>query len=176
VTHKEPVTENAVVDLATCVRTPLPDDHVAHLRSIRQVVTFADGETLVAFGAPNEAVFYILDGEAAAWDEVTGIRYDNASLGPTQFAGELSFLSGGTARLTNRAVTPLTAIRVPRAAMLQAMADIPGMRDIGITVFATRRRRLIESGQAGLTLIGAETDRTARRIEAFAAKNRIPFR
>lgn len=88
----------------------------------------------------------------------------------------MSFLSGGTAQLTTRAVTPLTTIRVPRAAMLQALADIPEMSDIVVTVFAARRRRLIESGQAGLTLIGAETDRDVRRVEAFAAQNRIPYR
>lgn len=168
--------ENAAVDLATYVRTPLSDSHIARLREIGEVVTFAPDETLVAFGAPNEAFFYILDGEAAAWDEVTGTRYGNATLGPTQFTGEMSFMSGGTAQLTNRAVTPMTTIRVPRAAMLQAMADIPEMSDILITVFAARRRRLIESGQAGLTLIGPEADRVVRRIEAFAAQNRIPYR
>jgi thioredoxin reductase (NADPH) len=78
--------------------------------------------------------------------------------------------------LTNRAHTAVTAIRVPRDAMLQAMADIPEMSDIIVTVFAARRRRLIESGQAGLTLIGADEDRAVRRLEAFATQNRIPFR
>lgn len=168
--------ESAAVDLATYVRTPLAAAHVARLRELGEVVCFAAGDTLVAFGAPNEAFFYILEGEAAAWDEVTGVRYGNATLGPTQFTGEMSFLSGGTAQLTNRAVTPLTAVRVPRAAMLQAMADIPEMSDIVVTVFAARRRRLIESGQAGLTLIGPEADRDVRRVEAFAAQNRIPYR
>lgn len=168
--------ENSAVDLASYVRTPLSQSHVARLQQIGDIVTFAAGDTIVAFGAPNEAFFYILEGEAAAWDEVTGALYGNATLGPTQFTGEMSFLSGGTAQLTNRAVTPMTAIRVPRAAMLQAMADIPEMSDIIITVFAARRRRLIESGQAGLTLIGAERDRAVRRIETFAAQNRVPFR
>jgi thioredoxin reductase (NADPH) len=149
---------------------------VGHLRAIGEVVTFAPGETMVAFGAPNEAFFYILEGEAAAYDEVTGTRYGAATLGPTQFTGEMSFLTGGRALLTNRAETPLTAIRVPRAAMLEALAAIPEMSDIVVTVFAARRRRLIESGQAGITLIGAEADRAVRRVEAFAAQNRIPYR
>jgi thioredoxin reductase (NADPH) len=168
--------ESSAPDLATYVRTPLADAHVAHLRSIGEIVTFAPGDTLVAFGAPNEAFFYILDGEAVAYDEVSGTRYGNATLGPTQFTGEMSFLTGGRALLTNKAETPLTAIRVPRAALLEALAAIPEMSDIVVTVFAARRRRLIESGQAGLTLIGAETDRAVRRIEAFAAQNRIPYR
>lgn len=168
--------ESSAVDLATYIRTPLADAHVARLRELGEIVDFGAGDTMVAFGAPNEAFFYILEGESAAWDEVNGTRYGNATLGPGQFTGEMSFLSGGRAQLTNRAVTPLTAIRVPRAAMLQAMADIPEMSDIVVTVFAARRRRLIESGQAGLTLIGAEADRAVRRVEVFAAQNRIPYR
>jgi thioredoxin reductase (NADPH) len=88
----------------------------------------------------------------------------------------MSFLSGGRALLTNKAETSITAIRVRRAAMLEALAAIPEMSDIVVTVFAARRRRLIESGQAGLTLIGAEADRAVRRIEAFAAQNLIPYR
>ena len=168
--------ESAAIDLATHVRTPLSPSHVERWRTVGEMVTFAPGETMVALGAANEALFHILEGEAAAWDEVTGQRYGSATLGPTQFTGEMSFLSGGAAQLTNRAVTAVTAIRVPRAAMLQAMADIPEMSDIVVTVFAGRRRRLIESGQAGLTLIGAEADRAVRRVEAFAAQNRIPYR
>jgi drug/metabolite transporter (DMT)-like permease/CRP-like cAMP-binding protein len=168
--------ERSAPDLATYVRTPLAEAHVAHLREIGEIVTFAPGDTLVAFGAPNEALFYILEGEAAAYDEVIGTRYGNATLGPTQFTGEMSFLTGGRALLTNKAETPVTAIRVPRAAMLEALAAIPEMSDIVVTVFAARRRRLVESEQAGLTLMGAEADRAVRRIEAFAAQNRIPYR
>ncbi len=168
--------ESSAIDLSTYVRKPLSQAHVARLRQLGEIVRFAPGETIVAFGAPSEAFFYILEGQAAAWDEVTGTKYGNATLGPTQFTGEMSFLSGGATQLTNRAETPVTAIRVPRAAMLQAMADIPEMSDIIVTVFAARRRRLIESGQAGLTLVGPEVDRAVRRIEAFAAQNRIPYR
>ena len=168
--------EGWAVDLATYVRTPLSASHVAHLRQLGGIVHFAAGDTLVALGAPSDAFFYILEGEAAAWDEVTGGRYGDATLGPSQFTGEMSLLTGGMAQLTSRAVTPLTAIRVPRTAMLQALADIPELSDIVITVFAARRRRLIESGQAGLTLIGPETDRTVRRVEAFMARYRIPYR
>lgn len=149
---------------------------MARLRAVGDIVHFAPGEVMTAFGERSECFYYILDGEAAAWDDVTGARYGNATLGPTQFTGELSFLSGGMAQLTTRAMTAVTAICVRRVPMLQALADVPEMSDIVVTVFAARRRRLIESGQAGLTLIGAEADRAVRRIEAFAAQNRIPYR
>jgi thioredoxin reductase (NADPH) len=168
--------ESSAVDLTTYVRRPLSEAHVAHLRSIGDEVTFAPGEIMVAFGQPVDAFFYILEGEAVGWDEVSGQRYGNATLGPTQFTGEMSFLAGGTAQLTNRAETRVRALRVRRQAMLQAMAELPEMSDIVVTVFAARRRRLIESGQAGLTLLGAESDRAVARVEAFAAQNRIPYR
>jgi thioredoxin reductase (NADPH) len=168
--------EYAAPDLSTYVRKPLEPAHVAQLHAAGEIVNFAPGETLVAFGQPSDAFFYILEGEAAAFDEVTGERYGNATLGPTQFTGEMSLLTGGTAMLTNRAITPLRAIRVPRGAVLQLMSAIPDMSDIIVTVLAARRRRLIDSDQAGLTLIGAADDRDVRRVEAFAASNRIPFR
>lgn len=168
--------EYAAPDLSTYVRKPLSPDHVARLQDAGEVVAFQPGEALVTFGQPSSAFFYILEGEAAAYDEVTGERYGNATLGPTQFTGEISLLTGGTAMLTNKAVTRVRAIRVPRDALLQLMAAIPDMSDIIVTVLAARRRRLIESDQAGLTLIGASEDRGVRRVEAFAASNRIPFR
>ena len=52
--------ESSAVDLATYVRTPLAAAHVARLRQLGEVVHFAPDDTLLAFGAPNEAFFYIV--------------------------------------------------------------------------------------------------------------------
>lgn len=60
--------------------------------------------------------------------------------------------------------------------MLRLMSQIPEMSDIIVTVLAARRRKLLESNEAGLVLIGAERSRTIREIGAFAARNRIPVR
>jgi thioredoxin reductase (NADPH) len=78
--------------------------------------------------------------------------------------------------LANRAVTASRLLQVPRGPMLQLMSEIPEMSDIIVTVFAARRRRMLESQQAALTLIGADQDRTIRQIAAFASRNRIPYR
>ncbi|MEJ8563168.1 FAD-dependent oxidoreductase [Yoonia sp. GPGPB17] len=111
-----------------------------------------------------------------AIDPRTGKQYGVGHLGPTQFFGEISFLSGGRAMLGARCLEASTILSVDRADMLALMSRIPEMSDIIITVFAARRRRLLESGEASLTLIGAEEDRTIRQIAAFAGRNRIPFR
>jgi thioredoxin reductase (NADPH) len=118
----------------------------------------------------------VLEGELAALDPVTGQRYGEATLGPGQFFGEISFLWGGALMLGAEAVRDTTPSDGGREAMLDLMSRIPEMSDIVITVFAARRRRLLESGRASLTLIGAEVDRTIRSIAGFAGRNRIPFR
>ncbi|MEM8577271.1 MAG: FAD-dependent oxidoreductase, partial [Pseudomonadota bacterium] len=106
----------------------------------------------------------------------TGQRYGNATLGPGQFFGELSFMTGAASFMSSRATMPCRVLTVPREQMLQLMADTPEMSDIILTVFAARRRRIVESNQGGLTLIGMDASRDIRRIASFAARNRIPFR
>ncbi|EBA13062.1 FAD-dependent oxidoreductase [Roseobacter sp. CCS2] len=168
--------ETLAQDLATMVRTPLHDSHVEEMHKIGTVRCYDKDETLVEAGSDLNAFHYVIDGAVVAIDPRTGGQYGNGHLGPTQFFGEISFLAGGSAIMGARCLEPSTILTVDRADMLTLMSRIPEMSDIIITVFAARRRRLLESGEASLTLIGAEEDRTIRQIAAFAGRNRIPFR
>ena len=168
--------ETLAQDLATMVRTPLHDSHVAEMRKIGKVEELPAGTVLVKAGDDIDAFHYVIDGKVIAIDPRTGQQYGEGHLGPTQFFGEISFLSGGRAMLGARCDADSTILTVARADMLALMSRVPEMSDIIITVFAARRRRLLESGEASLTLIGGETDRTIRQIAAFADRNRIPFR
>ena len=107
---------------------------------------------------------------------VTGGRYGQGSLGLTQYFADISLLFGGRLTLGARAVVASRLIEVPRAALLPLMARMPEMGDSILTVLAARRRRLLESGQAGLVLIGAEADRDIRAVAAFAQRNKLPAR
>lgn len=168
--------ETLAVDLATMVRTPLADSHVAAMRDIGEVVTLATGDIVQAIDAPIDSFHYVLSGEIEAIDPRTGARYGEAALGPTQFFGEISFLSGGIAMLGARAAKPSEVLCVPRQKMLDLMSRIPEMSDIIITVWAARRRRMLEVGGSTLTLIGADDSREIKAVAAFAARNRIPTR
>lgn len=168
--------ETLAADLRTMVRTPLADAHVAAMRKRGGTRTLAEGETLYRYGDVQENFCYVLSGELEGIDPVTGERYGAGTLGPTQFFGEISFLWGGPLILGARAVRETEILCGPRDAMLDLMSQTPEMSDIIITVFAARRRRLLEVGRATLTLIGAETDRTIRQIASFAGRNRIPYR
>lgn len=170
--------ESLAADLRTMVRTPLTDDHVARLRAIGREEAVPAGAVFQGLGAPVTQFLYLLDGEAEAVDPVTDGRYgeEGASLGPGQFVGDISFLTGGNSMLAMRAVRDCRFVVVDRAPMLDLMAQVPEMSDIVVTVFAARRRRLLESGESSLTLIGMDRDRDIRAIAAFAGRNRIPFR
>ena len=168
--------EQLGVDLRQMRRTPLHDSHVEALRDVGTEVVFDVGEYVAEAGQAMDRFVYVLDGEVELVDPSTGKRTVESTLGPSQFAGEIAFLNGGTFTLALRACRQTRALVVPRPVMLDLMARIPEMSDIIITVFAGRRRRLITEGDSGLTLIGMDEDRTVRRIASFASRNRIPFK
>lgn len=162
-------------DLAEMQRTPLAPSHVAAIREAGREVNYAAGKLLVRPGDPVDRFVYIEEGEIEVLNPFTGKRLLPATLGPTQFLGEISFLSGGNWSFQLRAARDTRVIEVPRAQMLQLMAHIPEMSDIIITVFAARRRWQLESGKNSLVLLGEEVDRNVRRIAAFASRNRIAY-
>ena len=167
--------ESLAADLRTMVRTPLADAHVRAIRRIADEIAYEEGEMIADVGAPMDRFIYILEGEVEVVDPWTGERYLPSALGPTQFMGEIAFLTGGLYSLPMRAAKKTTVLSVPRTEMLALMSQIPEMSDHIITVFAARRRRQIEESDSSLKLIGADVDRNIRRIASFAGRNRIPF-
>ena len=168
--------ESLAADLRTMVRTPLHEDHVRAMRRVGTDRVLKTGDYLFRPGDVLETFCYLIEGELEAVDARTGERYGTSTLGPTQFFGDIAFLSGGKTMMGSRAVQDCRVLCVEREVMLDLMARIPEMSDIIITVLAARRRALLESGQASLTLIGAEADRNIRQIASFAGRNRIPVR
>lgn len=168
--------ESLARDLETMVRTPLAASHVEAMRRAGSVVEVPAGEFVLTHGERMTHFMYVLEGEVEALD-ATGTPYGGgATLGPTQFIGEMNFLNDGNAMLSQRTVQDTTFVSVERRAMLELMSQIPEMSDIIVTVFAARRRRMLETGLASLTLIGADTDRGVSAVAAFASRNKIPFR
>ncbi|MDT1063298.1 FAD-dependent oxidoreductase [Paracoccus sp. CPCC 101403] len=163
-------------DLRQMQRTPLHASHVEALRRIGREVRFAAGELIAEIGSPMDTFFYVEEGEVEVLHPYSRQRIMAATIGPTQFTGEIAFLSKGVYALPIRAVQDTRAIAVGRDAMLRLMSQVPELSDIVITVYAARRRLHLEQRATGLTLIGADQDGTIRQIEEFAGRNRIPVR
>jgi thioredoxin reductase (NADPH) len=161
--------ESIGADLREMQRRPLQADHVEAIRAIAREEHYDAGTFVAELGKPMDRFVYVLDGELELVSPLTGERYVPSTLGPTQFTGDIAFLNGGVWPLPIRACRPTRALVVDRPAMLELMSRIPEMSDHIITVYAARRRRTLEEGTTGLTLIGAERDRQVRRIAAFAS-------
>ena len=168
--------ESLARDLGEMQRQPMADAHVRRIRAAGEERSWKAGELVQRLGDPADVFIYVTEGEVEVLDPLTGRNELSATLGATQFIGEIAFLQGGRWYLDMRAAQDTTGIVVERLRMLDLMREVPEMSDHIITVFAARRRRTLEEGQTALTLVGAEDDRNLRRIAAFAGRNRIPVR
>lgn len=162
-------------DLREMQRVPLADAHVAALRAAGTARRYPPGMFVSRPGEPVDRFIYVVDGEIEVVNPFTDERHVPATLGPTQFMGEISFLDGGSWSMAMRTVRETDVIEVPRDEMLRLMSEIPEMSDIVITVLAARRRRQIEDRDGNLVLIGEDEDPAVRRIADFASRNRIPY-
>ena len=166
--------EKLAIDLKTTPRMPLADEHIEAIRAIGSEREFAAGDMIVSPGDPMDLFILLEKGEIEVVSPVTGDRALPSTLGPGQYMGDISFLSGGTWATGMRAVRDTRVVAVPAAEMLALMARVPEMSDIIVQVFAGRRRNIFEQGLSSLILVGADDDRRLRRLESFAARNRIP--
>ena len=162
-------------NLETMPRVPLADEHVARLHEIGTQRTFSAGEMVAEAGSTMDRFVYVLDGEIEVVDPYTNGRMVESTLGPTQFMGELAFLSGGSWTLSMRAVKETRTLEVPRPAMLDLMARVPELSDHVLRVFSARRRRQYEQRNSTIKLIGADRDQQVQKVEQFLSRNRIPF-
>ncbi len=168
--------EAFALDLNEMQRRPLEEAHVALLRESGTERRYAAGQMIVEPGDLMDEFIYIEDGEVELLNPRTYERDVVFTMGPTQFLGELAFLSGSRWQLPMRAVSETRVSVVPRERMLELMANVPEMSDIIVTVFAARRRRIFENNESSITLIGSDDDRAIRRIASFASRNLIPVR
>ncbi|PZN92268.1 MAG: thioredoxin-disulfide reductase, partial [Alphaproteobacteria bacterium] len=168
--------ETIGADLRVMQRTPLAESHVAALRAAGRIVEYPAGTMLSEPGQLFDHFVYVEAGEVEVVNPFTGDRHLETTIGPTQFLGEIAFMSGGSWSLAMRTAATTRVIEVPREAMLTLMAQIPEMSDIIITVFSARRRRQLDAQDSSLVLIGEAEDRDIRNIATFASRNKIPYR
>ncbi len=165
--------ESFAADLAQMQRTALHTDHVSALRRVGVPRTYADGDIVIRAGDPMTELLYIESGEIEVVNSSTGARMIDATMGPSQFTGEIGMLSGAVSMFQMRACAETQVIVVQIASLLELMSQVPEMSDIVLTVFAARRRGNVERSQTVLKLIGAGVDPAIQKIAQFASRNRI---
>src|SRR5450631_449484 len=167
--------EGIGADLEVMKRVPLAAEHIDAIRAIGRERSYGAGEMMARIGDPMDRFLYVVEGEIEVLDPYSEKRLGDVTLGPGQFVGELSFLSGGNYFLAMRAVSRTVTIEVAREAMLDLMARVPELSDHIITVFAARRQQLVERRSSSIKVIGSELDPDIQKVGAFLSRNHIPF-
>ena len=168
--------ETLGADLETMRRVPLAPGHVDAICAIGSEAFHPAGSIIMDIGEPMDRFIYVVEGEVEVVDPYTDQRMFEHALGPTQFMGEIGFLSGATNYLKMRASVDTRVIEAPRAAMLDLMSRVPELSDHIITVFAARRRKQYEISNSAVKVIGADRDAKVQAVERFLSRNRIPFK
>jgi CRP/FNR family transcriptional regulator, cyclic AMP receptor protein len=98
---------------------------------------FARGDTVVLTGAPGDAFYVILSGEAEARGK-PGAR----TLRSGDYFGEMALLDGGPRSATVVATEELHVMRLPRRSFLQLAEEDPGIARTLLAELGARVRRL----------------------------------
>lgn len=162
-------------DLRAMSPQPFRPEYLEAMRRVGQERFYRAGEIVTPVGQRMDRFLIVLDGQVDIVQPFTGETLIPGAMRAGQFLGELNFLNAGTNTTPIRAATDTSMLEVPRAAMLELMARIPELGDHVITVFAARRRRLLEEQRSAITVIGADRDPAIQRVAVFLARNRIPF-
>src|ERR1022692_4555245 len=167
--------EGIGADLEVMKPVPLAAGHIDAIRAIGRERSYDAADMIARIGDPMDRFLYVVEGEIEVLDPYSEKRMGDATLGPGQFVGELSFLSGGNYFLAMRTLSRTVTIEVAREAMLDLMARVPELSDHIITVFAARRQQLIERRSSSIKVIGSDLDPDIQKVGAFLSRNRIPF-
>ncbi len=168
--------ESLAEDLATLQRRPFSERLVRALRAIGVEREVQEGAIFLRSGDPADEFVHVLEGEFQLWDAVQEAPLSPHTIGPGQFIGEVAFLTGGGSLYTLRCLAPAKVIAVPREPMLRLMAAEPEMSDIIVSVFAARRRAMVERWASAITVVGPVDDRDVRAVVAFCSRNKLPVR
>src|SRR5438132_146104 len=104
-----------------------------------------------------------------------GLRHDFvAALGPGQFTGEVSTLSGRPAFVRIRAVGPSEVIEVDHEHLLSIVQTDSELSDVLMRAFVLRRVGLIARGLGDAVLIGSNHCAGTLRIREFLTRNNHP--
>ncbi|MCH7633566.1 MAG: cyclic nucleotide-binding domain-containing protein [Alphaproteobacteria bacterium] len=109
-----------------------------------QRLTFAAGQDLFRLGDVGDSAYIIISGEADVLVDKEGTEVAVAKAGKNEIVGEIAILCNVPRTATIRAVTELTALKIPKDLFFRLIAEFP---DMGVQVMAELARRLHRTTQ-----------------------------
>ena len=134
------------------------------------LVNIFPGNTIVNEGEPGDAMFIIVHGAAKVTHTLDGQILSLAIIGPGDYFGEWSVMTGAPRTASVTALSHIEAIRIEREILLQFIQDNPDVRD-RLDQIAHNRH---SEGQAGNHTNGSDdhTQRSIENINSVLEKNK----
>jgi thioredoxin reductase (NADPH) len=134
----------------------------------------AAGEVLFRAGDQSYDFNVILAGEAEVVRSDRDGEVRIVAVGPGNFVGELSLITGQRAFLTGRMLTDGRVLAVPPDEFRRLMSSKPDLADTIFLALALRRERLrTGAGSEAIRIIGSRYSPEALALRAFATRSRL---
>ncbi len=144
--------------------------------SLTVLKRYRDGEKLFEVGDRDFKFFVIKSGQIEIRDESGDTPKTVAVLGPGEFTGEVTQLTGSPSLVSAVARGDCEVYELSPDALRQLINHHPELGDLILQAFIARRQLLRESENfTGLRVIGSRYSQDTFRIRDFLAKNRVPF-
>jgi thioredoxin reductase (NADPH) len=165
-------------DTESVAHPELDDRQLAMLEPLGTRRIVRSGEMLFKAGQRDLPLTVVLRGELEAFEAREDEEQILGIAGPRKFFGEVGMLTGTASLASARGKAEESEIlEVPAARLRQALAEIPGVSEMIVRAFITRRRRLERDKQfAGLRILAPDGSREGRQLDDFLDKNHVPHR
>ena len=150
----------------------LSDEQIAVLRQIGEVRPLVAGQVLFREGDRSCDFIVVLSGRVTIVDHQARVERELATLGPGHFAAELSVFTGERLFTTAVVSAPGAVLVVPLARLQALIGQDQALGEL-IMRAAIYRREWLARRQAGLRIVGSQSDPQTRRLLEFAGRNRL---
>ena len=153
----------------------LKPDQIDRLAAHGRVRSVEPGQVLVEAGTLNTRFFTVRAGRLLIVREPGANEQIVAPLGPGQFTGETSLLTGRRGLVQIRVSGPGTVIELERDQLLSLVQTDSELSEIIMRAFILRRVELIARGFGDAVLLGSAHSPGTLRIKEFLTRNNHPY-
>src|SRR5262245_45004065 len=131
------------------------------------------GAVLVEPGTPNTRLYIVKGGRLEILGPSDGDQV--VDLGPGQFTGEASLLTGRRRLVRVRALEGSELVEIERDELMNLVQTDSDLSDIFMRAFILRRVALIARNLGDAVLLGSDHSRETHRIKEFLTRNGHPY-
>ena len=153
----------------------LTPDQVVRVKTHGRVRPVGNGETLASAGELVESFFVVTAGSVEIVRLLPHVEETIAVLGPRQFTGETSMMSGRRALASLRVAKSGEVIDVKRDDPLTLVQTDGELSEVFLRAFLLRRIELIAQGLGDVVLIGSVFCQSTLRVKEFLTRNGHPY-